>query len=215
MNRKYPLCALAIAVILSGSASAHSPGRDYGPWDNAVPARGINTAAAEGCPIESPNGRHLYFMSTRNGGLDIWRATWDRLMRSWGDVTNLGAPVSSPTAADYCPTPLPGGWLLFVSSRQNAEDCAGCKAMPPPPAGSPPAGDLFLTREHHAHGRAPWWRRHPRWARPVNLGGYADGGPNSKGSEYSPSVVTTDGLNSPSCTSRATAIRTARAMTST
>ena len=43
------------------------------------------------------------------------------------------------------------------------------------------ARDLFLTRENPAHG----------WATPVNLGGYADGGPNTRGSEYSPSVVET------------------------
>lgn len=107
MNRKYQTCALAIAVILSAHAFAHDSGREYGPWDNPVPAPGINTAAAEGCPIESPNGRHLYFMSTRNGGLDIWRATWDGLMRSWDNVTNLGAPVNSPppptTARRRCP----------------------------------------------------------------------------------------------------------------
>ncbi len=187
MNRKYKACALAIAVILSANTYASN----YGPWDNAVLAPGINTAAAEGCPIESPDGRHLYIMSTRNGGPDIWRATWNGLMRSWDNVVNLGEPVNSPTAADYCPTPLRGGWLLFVSSRQNSEDCVGCKAVPPPPPGSSPAGDLFLTREVPAHRWAPWWRRQPGWATPVNLGGYADGGPNTKGSEYSPSLVET------------------------
>ena len=177
MNRKYPQCALAIAAILSANVYA----QHYGAWSNAQLAPGINTAAAEGCPIESPDGDNLYFMSTRNGGLDNWRATWNVAMRSWDHVTNLGAPANSPTAADYCPTPLPGKWLLFVSSRQNAGDCTGCKAMPPPPPGSPPAGDIFLTRENPAHG----------WATPVDLGGYADGGPNTKGSEYSPSVVKT------------------------
>ncbi|WP_350016041.1 hypothetical protein ABNK63_14665 [Rhodanobacter sp. IGA1.0] len=201
MNRKYQQCALAIAVVLS----AHVYAGDYGAWSNAVPAPGINTAAAEGCPIESPNGRNLYFMSTRNGGLDNWRATWNAAMRSWDDITNLGEPANSPTAADYCPTPLPGGWLLFVSSRQNAEDCTGCKAMPPPPAGSPPAGDIFLTRETPAHGWGPPWgmrghadfhgrgpaHRQPGWATPVDLGGYAEGGPNTRGSEYSPSIVET------------------------
>ena len=193
MNRKYQQCALAIAVMLSANVFAgdYGPRANYSPWDNPVPASGINTAAAEGCPIESPDGRNLYFMSSRNGGLDIWRGTWNTLMRSWDDITNLGAPVNSPTAADYCPTPLRGRWLLFVSSRQNAENCAGCKAMPPPPPGSPPAGDLFLTREHPARAGAPWWRRQPRWATPANLGGYADGGPNTRGSEYSPSVVET------------------------
>ncbi|CAM5614600.1 hypothetical protein [Rhodanobacter lindaniclasticus] len=33
--------------------------------------------------------------------------------------------------------------------------------------------------------------RPAQWATPVNLGAYADGGPNTKGSEYSPSVVHT------------------------
>ena len=191
MKRTYPQCALAIAVVLSVPVHAGNHGENYGPWGNATPAPGINTAAAEGCPIEAPDGRHLYFMSTRNGGLDNWRATWNGLMRSWDNVTNLGEPANSPTAADYCPTPLPGGWLLFVSSRQNAEDCAGCMAIPPPPAGNPPAGDLFLTRENHAHRWGPWWRQQAPWATPVNLGGYADGGPNTKGSEYSPSILTT------------------------
>src|SRR3546814_13400627 len=107
-----------------------------------------------------------------------WRATWNIAMRSWDDVTNLGAPANSATAADYCPTPLPGKWLLFVSSRQNAEDCAGCKDMPPPPPGSPPHGDIFLTRENPASG----------WATPVDLGGYAAGGPNTRGADYSPSL---------------------------
>ncbi|MGB3269163.1 MAG: hypothetical protein WBA65_04325 [Rhodanobacter sp.] len=178
MKRKYQQCALAIAAVLCTNTYAG----DFGAWGNAVPAPGINTAAAEGCPIESPDGRYLYFMSTRNGGLDNWRASWNHARRSWGKVTNLGAPANSPTAADYCPTPLPGKWLLFVSSRQNSEDCAGCKAMPAPPAGSPPAGDIFLTREKgHGHG----------WATPLDLGGYADGGPNTRGSEYSPSMVET------------------------
>jgi Tol biopolymer transport system component len=177
MNRKYQQCALAIAVVLSANVYA----RHYGTWGDPMLAPGINSVAAEGCPIETPDGNYLYFMSTRNGGLDNWRATWNVAMHSWDNVANLGAPVNSPTAADYCPTPLPGKWLLFVSSRQNAEDCFGCKAMPPPPAGSPPHGDLFLTRENPAHG----------WATPVDLGGYADGGPNTKGSEYSPSVVET------------------------
>ena len=51
MNRKYQQCALAIAIILSANVCA----KDYSPWGNAVPAAGINTAAAEGCPIESPD----------------------------------------------------------------------------------------------------------------------------------------------------------------
>lgn len=184
MNRKYQQLVLALAVLISFEASA----AHYGAWQAPNPAPGINTAAAEGCPIEAPDGSHLYFMSTRTndgeghptsqGGLDNWRATWNVAMQTWGGVENLG-PKTNSAAADYCPTPLPGNRLLFVSSRENSGDCTGCIAVAP--TASPPDGDIFLTRENPAHG----------WATPVNLGGYADGGPNTKGSEYSPSVVET------------------------
>jgi hypothetical protein len=179
MNRKRQCLVLALATIVFGAAAAPH----YGAWQDPVPAPGANTAdAAEGCPIESPNAQYLYFMSTRAGGLgslDIWRAHWNPALQAWDPATNLGDVVNS-TAAEYCPTPLPGKWLLFVSSQQNSEDCAECAPMPVPPAGSPPAADLFLTRETPAHG----------WATPVHLDSYPDG-PNTRGWEYSPSLVKT------------------------
>ena len=179
MNRKRQCLVLALATIAFGAAAAPH----YGAWQDPVPAPGANTAdAAEGCPIESPNAQYLYFMSTRAGGLgslDIWRAHWNPALQAWDPATNLGDVVNS-TAAEYCPTPLPGKWLLFVSSQQNSEDCAECAPMPVPPAGSPPAADLFLTRETPAHG----------WATPVHLDSYPDG-PNTRGWEYSPSLVKT------------------------
>jgi len=171
------ILALAVAASFGAAAAPH-----YGAWQDPVPAPGVNTAAAEGCPIESPDGKYLYFMSTREGGLgslDIWRAAWNSALQSWDPATNLGDVVNS-AAAEYCPTPLPGKWLLFVSSQQNSEDCSECAPMPTPPAGSPPAADLFLTRENPAHG----------WATPVHLNSYPDG-PNTRGWEYSPSVVNT------------------------
>lgn len=177
MNR-HPLCLALLVLAPCATAAQH-----YGPWSNPIPAPGINTEAAEGCPIEAPDGRHLYFMSTRPGGqgsLDNWRARWNVARAQWDHVENLG-PVANSPAADYCPTPLRGRRLLFVSARQNSEDCDGCKAMPPPPPGSPPHGDLFLTVEKPGHG----------WATPVHLGSYAEGGPNTRGSEYSPSLVHT------------------------
>lgn len=180
MNRKYLSIALAALVPFAAQA------QQYGPWSNPHPAPGINLAeSAEGCPIESPDGSHLYFMSTRPGGqgsLDNWRASWNLARASWERVENLGPVVNSP-AADYCPLPMTGKRLMFVSSRYNSENCAGCVAVAPPPPGSPPHGDIFLTRENPAHG----------WATPVSLGSYKDAkpGPNTKGSEYSPSVIET------------------------
>jgi hypothetical protein len=175
----------AVAAFVSFDAAAAR----YGAWHDPVPAPGINTPSAEGCPIESPDGGSFYFMSTRTtdgegnatsqGGLDNWRASWNAATQSWSDVVNLG-PIVNSAAADYCPTPLPGKRLLFVSSRQNSEDCAACIPTPTPPAGSPPAGDIFMTRENPARG----------WTTPVHLASYPDG-PNTRGWEYSPSVVET------------------------
>jgi Tol biopolymer transport system component len=191
MNRNQQPFALAaaLAALVSSQASA----AQYGVWHDPVPAPGVNTAAAEGCPIEAPDGSQLYFMSTRatdskgdptnQGGLDNWRATWNAARQTWGGVENLGPKTNSP-AADYCPLPMPGKRLMFVSSRNNSENCSGCVEVAPPPAGSPPHGDIFLTRENPSRG----------WATPVHLGSYADPGepgPNTKGSEYSPSVVET------------------------
>lgn len=184
MNRKRQQLALVLVAFVAFNAAA----AQYGTWHTATIAPGVNTPAAEGCPIEAPDGSHLYFMSTRTtdgkgiptsqGGLDNWRATWNVAMQTWGGVENLGPKTNSP-AADYCPLPMPGGRLMFVSSRHNSEDCTGCIAVAP--TASPPDGDIFLTRENPVHG----------WATPVDLGGYADGGPNTKGSEYSPSVIET------------------------
>jgi hypothetical protein len=183
MNRKQKRLALtlALAAFIAFDASA----AQYGAWHDPAPAPGVNTAAAEGCPIEAPDGSHLYFMSTRPGGqgsLDNWRATWNFALQSWGNIENLGPRTNSP-AADYCPLPMPGKRLMFVSSRNNSENCADCIAVAPPPAGSPPHGDIFLTRENPARG----------WGTPMHLGSYKDAkpGPNTKGSEYSPSVIET------------------------
>jgi hypothetical protein len=86
----------------------------------------INTAALEGCPIESPDGRMLFFASNRSGGkggIDIWVAYRESDQQPWGEPVNLPEPVNS-AFDDFCPTPLPGGRLLFVSRRGAAVDPA-------------------------------------------------------------------------------------------
>lgn len=156
----------------------------FGPWGDAKPASGndVNTPAVEGCPIESQDGLDLYFASTRDGSyghLDIFRAHRDSVDASWGPVTNAGMALNS-AAADYCPTPLPGKWLLFVSARSTGTADA-CGDVQPPPAGMPPAGDIYISHENPAHG----------WSEPLQLGCYPDG-PNTPGHEFSPSLVHTD-----------------------
>ena len=164
------LAALAVLVVAApGAVAAKQPGA----WSPAVLEVGINSPQADGCPIESPKGLDLYFASTRPGAVggdgdpnDIWRVSRAAIEAPWGTPEHLPAPVNS-AAADFCPTPLSGDNLYFVSSR----------------AGFCGAGDIFRTREHPTLG----------WLAPENLGCNADGGgPNFAGGEFSPSVVSTD-----------------------
>lgn len=177
----YMLAAALAAALVAGSVHA---GRQDA-WSNPQPVDAINTAAAaEGCPIESPNGLELYFASNRNaagaqGKLDIWRAPRRSIRTGWLPAENAGAPVSSPEF-DYCPTPLPGHWLMFVSSAARADDCFPGDAPPAAPTGGPAAGDIYLTREHPRSG----------WTPPLNLGCYPNG-PNTDQAEFSPSLVDT------------------------
>jgi Tol biopolymer transport system component len=105
--------------------------------------------------------------------MDIYVANRKSVNDPWSAPVQLEEPVNS-TANDFCPTPLSGGSLLFVSNRADAvQDCNTVDG----------AGDIYYTRLHPV--RAP--------QAPVNLGCQADGsGPNFGGAEFSPSLVTTD-----------------------
>lgn len=146
--------------------------------DEGVPPEArVNTAAHDGCPIESPNGKQLYVASTRAGGLgknDIWVAERPTPHGPWGPMENLGAAINTGDH-EFCPTPLGGGWLLFVSDR------AACGATP---GMTPPVGDMYLTRQSPDGA----------WTTPRHLGCVADGsGPNFSGGEFGPSLVATGG----------------------
>jgi hypothetical protein len=156
----------ALLILPAGVA-----GKAFDAWGTAVPEAGVNTAAAEGCPIESPDGLSLYIASNRAGGTadpdpnDIWVFHRASIDGPWGSAENLGQPVNS-IFADFCPTPLRGKALLFVSTRPGG--CGG--------------GDIYLARDNPAHG---WSVAH--------LGCAADGsGPNFPGGEFGPSLVETD-----------------------
>lgn len=172
---------LAIAMAAAGFALP-AQAQHFGPWGDAEPETGGINAPGGGCPIESRDGLELYFASARAGtygGLDIFRVHRDSPNAPWGDVENAGLPANSQ-AADYCPTPLPGKWLLFVSARTTGTADA-CGDVPPPPPGMPPAGDIHISQENPAHG----------WTEPLALGCHPDG-PNTPGHEFSPSLVHTD-----------------------
>ena len=186
LNLPHRLIVSAASLIISSTAAAHGfaePG--FGPWGDPQNVAAINTmAAAEGCPIESPDGRSLFIASNRSapgaqGKQDIYRARRKAVHRPWGMPENLGAPVNS-TEFDYCPTPLKGRWLMFVTSRVTADDCFPGDTPPVAPPGGPAAGDIYLSHEHPRRG----------WSPPLNLGCYPQG-PNTAGAEFSPSLINT------------------------
>jgi hypothetical protein len=166
----------AILVVAVGAvpAAAHGPS-EYSDWGAPTAVTEANTTAHDGCPIESPNRKQLYVASTRPGGYgknDIWVAERANEETPWGPMTNLGSSINTADH-EFCPTPLGGGWLLFVSDR------AACGATP---GMTPPVGDIYLTRQ----------QRDGSWTTPRHLGCVADGsGPNFTGGEFGPSLVTT------------------------
>lgn len=181
---------VAILACCAGTPAAfagHPAGPDFGPWGDPQYVVAVNTtAAAEGCPIESPDGRELYVASNRSapgaqGKLDIYRSFRSRHGNSWGQPENLGAPVNTPEF-DYCPTPLWGHWLLYISSHAAADDCSPGSAPPPAAPGGPAPGDIYLSAEF----------RRGKWLPPLHLGCYPHG-PSTAGAEFSPSLLSVRG----------------------
>jgi hypothetical protein len=134
----------------------------------------LNTPFQDGCPIQSPDGLSLYIATTRprfagdtRTDLDIWVARRASVGAPWGAPVNLGEPVNS-TADDFCPTPVRGKGLFFVSRRTTAASCG--------------LGDIYFTR----HNRAGEWKQPRHFA-------CAPAGPNSALDEQGPSYVEADG----------------------
>lgn len=163
---------LLVATVMPVSAEGPA---SYSDWGAPAPVVAANTAAHDGCPIESTNGKQLFIASTRTGGFgknDIWVAERQNKNAAFGPMTNLGAAINSGDQ-EFCPTPLGGGWLLFVSDR------TACGATPNQ---NPPVGDIYITRQ----------LPDGTWIAPQHLGCVADGsGPNFVGGEFGPSLVAT------------------------
>jgi hypothetical protein len=136
------LIALGLVAL---SAPAAQAAMDFSPWSPAQNAEQppgtsseLNTPFLDGCPIQSPDGLSLYMASNRprfegdtRTDLDIWVASRETTDSPWGAPENLGEPVNS-AADDFCPTPIHGNGLFFVSRRVTGESCG--------------MGDIYLTR---------------------------------------------------------------------
>jgi hypothetical protein len=165
--------ALVAALILVGVASGGAVAVSFAPWRTAQKvdeiagwSADLNTEFLDGCPIQSPDGLSLYMASNRPGGLgglDIWVARRASVESPFGVPVNLGEPVNSPSD-DFCPTPVRGGGLFFVSREPLPGSCG--------------LGDIYSTRFNAVKG----------WKEPVRLA-CAPAGPNSALDEQGPSYV--------------------------
>jgi Tol biopolymer transport system component len=162
---------IASALVVLAQPAAHA--QNFGPWGPAVSvdpdrANGINTAFNDGCPIEGPDGLTLFFASNRAGVLDVWVASRPNENAPWASPERLPFPVNTTTSNEFCPTPLPGNRLLFVSTRSNL--CGGAAPNP----------DIYSTQLHPVRG----------WLPPEHLGCEV----NSGFEEFSPSQVEAKGM---------------------
>jgi hypothetical protein len=166
--------ASALLAVLTASASAGGFPRPAAPEFNAATlvAEVSVPGFGDGCPIESADGLSLFIASNRpgtTGANDIWAADRTSIGAPFSEPRNLGAPINT-ASADFCPTPVFGRSLFFVSERPG--DGTG-----PTPCGG---GDVYLSRQSPAGG----------WSAPVMLR-CAPEGPNFSGGERSPSLVET------------------------
>ena len=137
-----------VAIALPVGATARS--NHFGDWQTATKIEEVSSAQADGCPIESRDGRKLYIASTRPGAVggptdpnDIWVASRPNRHSAWSTPVHLPEPVNS-AAADFCPTPVGRSQLYFVSARTHANGCG--------------AGDIYRTEESR---RRPAGRTRP------------------------------------------------------
>jgi hypothetical protein len=169
--------AFVAAVLLVGVAAVGAEAVSFSPWRTAQKideiagwSADLNTEFLDGCPIQSPDGLSLFMASNRpggKGGLDIWVARRPSTTSPFGAPKNLGEPVNS-AFDDFCPTPVPGGGLYFVSREPLPGSCG--------------MGDVYFTRFNPDAG----------WNEPRRLA-CAPAGPNSDLDEQGPSYAKVDG----------------------
>jgi len=183
-RRHVLMCLVGLVLLMAATAGSAQAKPAAGAWALAQDAETVPGTSSDlnvagfqdGCPIESPDGRSLYFASTRprfpgdtRTDIDIWVAHRDSKDAPWGAPENLGEPVNS-TFDDFCPTPTRGKRLFFVSRRTIPGVTCGM-------------GDIYRTRLNPGMG----------WEEPEHLGCEWDGGPNTGLDEQGPSYVKTGG----------------------
>jgi WD40-like Beta Propeller Repeat len=176
--RRHVAAAIGIAAAWSIVVAGVAQAMQFTSWSTAQKideindnSSELNTPFVDGCPIQSPDGLSLYQASSRPGGmggLDIWVAQRASADEPFGAPANLGAPINS-AADEFCPTPVRGNGLYFVSRKVVAGVSCGL-------------GDIYFTRRNPGHG----------WPEPVHLG-CSPAGPNTTLDEMGPSYIEIDG----------------------
>ena len=162
-------CILVSAVTFSASAFAN---QNWSEWGSPEVAAGVGAGQpGSGCPIESRNGNLLYTASGSGGSLDVWVYKRNGRKGAFGNRTLVGEPVSLESSDDFCPTPLPGWWLMFVSDRDDQGQNCGASGT-----------DIYLAQYRPGPVKS--------FGEPMNLG-CAPNGPNTTGSEFAPAPVST------------------------
>lgn len=159
------LAGTAVAMHFSGWATAQKIDEVGGNSSE------LNTPSLDGCPIQSPDGLSLFMASNRpggKGGLDIWVATRQSTEAPWGAPQSLPEPINS-ASDDFCPTPVRGNGLFFVSRRVVPGVTCGL-------------GDIYFSRFNKNHG----------WSGPTHFV-CAPTGPNTALDEQGPSFVEIEG----------------------
>jgi hypothetical protein len=161
----------ALAVVATASAAVLGPWSPAQKFDEiAGNSAELNTPSLDGCPVLSPDARDVYMASNRpggHGGLDIWVAHRSDTDEPFGAPENLPEPINS-ASDDFCPTPLRGNRLLFVSRRVTEQSCG--------------MGDIYVARDNPRHD----------WSEPRHFACAPDG-PNSGLDEQGPSLIEIDG----------------------
>ena len=174
-RRVATFAALVLTTVsLVDAPSAAAGGPQFGSWTSAEKIdtvggnqEDLNTSSLDGCPIQAPDGLSLYMATNRpggKGGLDIWVATRQHRGDAWGAPENLPEPINS-AFDDFCPTPIEGNGLFFVSRRTIPGVTCGM-------------GDIYVTRRNPAQG----------WSDPEHLACAPDG-PNTAIDEQGPSYA--------------------------
>lgn len=82
----------------------------------------VNSIGQESSAWRTADGKWLYFVSSREGGMggsDIYRSPWDAIAGSWGEAENLGPTVNTPYDEEGVFLPADGKTLYFASQGHS------------------------------------------------------------------------------------------------